>query len=49
MAQRTDNEVSSMGILSLEKRGFTVVDAIVVKQEVSVAHVDLDSETMNDE
>jgi hypothetical protein len=27
-----------MGILRLEKRGFTVVDAVLVKQEVSVAH-----------
>jgi hypothetical protein len=32
-----------MGILRLdEKRGFTVADAVLVKQEVSVAHVDLD-------
>jgi len=38
MAQRTDCEVSAMGILSLEKRGFTIVDAVLVKQEVSVAH-----------
>jgi len=42
MAQRTDCEVSAMGVLSLEKRGLTVVDAVLVKQEVSVAHVDLD-------
>ena len=31
-----------MGLLRLEKRGFTVTDAVLVKQEVSVAHVDLD-------
>ena len=36
MAQRTENEISSMGILSLEKRGFTVVDAVLVKQSASV-------------
>jgi len=44
MAQRTDCELSSMGILSLDKRGFTVADVVLVKQEVSAAHVDLDME-----
>lgn len=34
-----------MGLLQLdENRGFTVVDVVLVKQEVSVAHVDLDME-----
>ena len=42
MAQRTDNDVSSMGILPLETGGLTVVDAILIKQEVSVAHMNLD-------
>ena len=42
MAQRTECELSSMGVLSIEKTGFTLVDVILVKQEVSIAHVDLD-------
>ena len=49
MAQRTDSELSSMGILSIEKKGLTVADAVLVKQEVSAAHVDLDSERMKAE
>jgi len=36
MAQRTDCEVPAMGILPLEKRGFTVVDAVLVKQSAFV-------------
>lgn len=44
MAQRTGNEVSAMGILSVEKKGLMVADIILVKQEVSAAHVELDME-----
>ncbi len=42
IAQRTDCELPSMGILSIGKKGFTVADVVLVKQEISAARVDLD-------
>jgi len=44
LCQRTENEVSAMGILSSEAEGFRIEEIVLVKQEVSPCTVDLDME-----
>ena len=44
LCHRTPNEVSCMGVLSAESKELRITKIILVKQEVSVAHVDLDME-----
>ena len=42
LCHRTENEVSTMGVLAPERNPFEIGDVILVKQEVSPVHVDLD-------
>ncbi|MCA9443861.1 MAG: hypothetical protein KC964_23910 [Candidatus Omnitrophica bacterium] len=44
LCQRTPNEVSCMGVLNPETKHLRIQDVVLVKQEVSEMHVDLDME-----
>jgi len=42
LCHRSENEVSCMGLLSAESEEFRIEEVVLVKQEVSTAHVELD-------